>query len=506
METRSEAASRFRLSSYASLIASAIILVGLVLRLRQYLANRSLWLDEAALALNIIHRSFADLTQPLDHLQGAPIAFLYIEKLAVLMLGDGEYVLRLFPLLAGCLSLFLMYRLSRHCVSQLGTLFALGLFAILWPPIYFSSEAKQYSTDVAVALLLYLAGWWFLEHEAGIKHFLLLGAAGAIAGWLSHPALFVLGGAGFTLLLKYSLDRHMRGLRNLGFTIGIWLAGFILLYVVSLQGLASNTRLLDFWQNRFMPVPPWRDLQWFATSLESLFADATGLSSPFLITVLIFCVGSVSLLTRRWYCATLLLLPVFLTLLASGLRKYPFGDRLLLFAVPSVLIVLAEGLDRIRYTLRRIPWLSVSSWLLLAGYLLYAPLWSAQHNLLDPYLGEHIRPALAYLETEVRSSDLIYVYGGAGLPFRFYAPSYGFSHTDYVVGRIEAESPDGPIPELDALRRHGRVWVVFSHTLDWGTVDKRATILEYLDRIGRRENEYKASGASVHLYDFDTEP
>src|SRR5256885_16763608 len=40
--------------------------VGIFLRVAQYLANRSLWIDEAWLALNLLSRSFEHLTKPLD--------------------------------------------------------------------------------------------------------------------------------------------------------------------------------------------------------------------------------------------------------------------------------------------------------------------------------------------------------------------------------------------------------------------------------------------------------
>jgi hypothetical protein len=56
-----------------------IIGLGIVLRLTQYVFNRSLWYDEANLALNIIDRSVLELFQPLDHDQGAPIGFLLLE-------------------------------------------------------------------------------------------------------------------------------------------------------------------------------------------------------------------------------------------------------------------------------------------------------------------------------------------------------------------------------------------------------------------------------------------
>src|SRR5947208_3639344 len=76
-----------------------IICLGIILRCGQYLANRSLWLDESFLALNIVQRSFSQLLQPLSYGQGAPIAFLLVEKSFLQAFGNNEYTLRLFPFL-----------------------------------------------------------------------------------------------------------------------------------------------------------------------------------------------------------------------------------------------------------------------------------------------------------------------------------------------------------------------------------------------------------------------
>ncbi len=66
--------------SVENISVAFILFVGIVFRLRQYLFGRSLWLDEAMLALNIVNRNFSQMFQPLDFNQGAPIGFLLIEK------------------------------------------------------------------------------------------------------------------------------------------------------------------------------------------------------------------------------------------------------------------------------------------------------------------------------------------------------------------------------------------------------------------------------------------
>ena len=70
-------------------LAWIIIGFGILIRLIQYLYNRSLWADEAVLALNIVNRSYLELLQPLDYDQAAPIGFLLVEKLAVQLFGNN---------------------------------------------------------------------------------------------------------------------------------------------------------------------------------------------------------------------------------------------------------------------------------------------------------------------------------------------------------------------------------------------------------------------------------
>src|SRR5207244_11823416 len=60
---------------------------------------RSLWLDEALLALNIVRRPLSGMFRPLDYNQGAPVGFLLLEKLVTHAFGNGELSLRLIPLI-----------------------------------------------------------------------------------------------------------------------------------------------------------------------------------------------------------------------------------------------------------------------------------------------------------------------------------------------------------------------------------------------------------------------
>ena len=47
-------------------------------------------------------------------------------------------------------------------------------------------------------------------------------------------------------------------------------------------------------------------------------------------------------------------------------------------------------------------------------------------------MGEDIKPVMSYISNNYLTSDLIYVYYGAGPAFKFYAPQYGFVNTNIL--------------------------------------------------------------------------
>src|SRR4026208_361868 len=84
-----------------TLIAAIAILVGIALRVIEFARDRPLWLDEAMLSLNIASRSWAQLARPRAYDQSAPVAYLWLERLAVNVGGVNELTLRVLPFVAG---------------------------------------------------------------------------------------------------------------------------------------------------------------------------------------------------------------------------------------------------------------------------------------------------------------------------------------------------------------------------------------------------------------------
>jgi hypothetical protein len=526
-----------RASRLVTFAAWGLIALGGVLRLRQYLANRSLWLDEAMLALNIVNRDFARLFKPLDYDQGAPLGFLLTEKLAATLLGSGELALRLLPLLAGCAALWLFYLLLKRMLAPAGMLTALALFALSPTLVYYSSEVKQYSSDVFIAIFLF---WLFSRifvptphtellgthgqtlhrrdaesaenlqklsvlRVSAVKKFfrapqLILALCGALAVWFSHPALFVLAAIGLVLLI----ENRKNPLPVLGMG-ALWLASFAALYFVSLRELSANAFMLDFWTEYFMPLSLATPL-WILSALGGAFSNPAGLAADFWpIPAILALTGFIVLLRRHWQSAALCGLTLLAALAASALGKYPFGGRMILFSVPILFALVGAGVDGLVGWIKgkgrsgAAPLLAV----LLAGIMLYAPFMTSAENFIQPKYAEHIRPTMAYLQSNRKPGDVLYVYYWAIPAFRYYAPRYGFVETDFMAGNQHQNDPSGLLAEIDQLKGHPRVWILFSHVYEKGDYNEKDAILQHLNQIGDKKREFREPGTSVSLFLYD---
>ncbi|MDX9991248.1 MAG: glycosyltransferase family 39 protein [Anaerolineales bacterium] len=498
--------SRFRLPKvrWPGLAAALIILLGFILRLRQYLSGRSLWLDEAMLALNLVQRDFGGLLKPLDYDQGAPIGFLLLEKLGISLLGNGELTLRLPAVLAGCLTLIFFYLLLRRCLSPAGLLPALAFFALSERLIYYSSELKQYIFDVFGILALLLVFLYFAPKPAdespNPRGWVALLAAGVAVVWFSHASLFVLFGIGLALL--WQNRRNRRKLMAASLVILGWLLSFGAVFLVSLNSLAANQFLMAYWQEYFMPLPLWGNFSWIANTLAAMLTYfVPGL--PVWLALLLLLGGLVAL----WRLNSSLALVFALTLLAAfgaaALGKYPLGGRMLLFTAPISLGLAGAAFEELSRSLGRFRKLAVLTVLILAVSLLSDSAVQGWQNFARPRMQENLHPALRLLRTKHRPDDVIYIYPWAEPAFRYYAPFYGFESGQFSAGQADPpQSLAATEMDIKSLRGQARVWLLFSHVFEAGGVDEQEAILAAIDqqKLGKCRLESREPGSSVSLY------
>lgn len=482
---------------YLTVLPLLFALYGVALRARQYASGRSLWLDELAIALNIVRRSPGGLLRPLDHNQGAPLGWLLAEKVSVKTLGANEYALRLVPFVSGVLAIFVFWWVAHRVLPRYVVPVAVGLFAVSPFLVDYSSETKQYSSDVLVGLVLLALSLPLLADEPRRRDVLAWGGVGAVAVWCAHPAAFLLAGFSTAIFLVHVLARRWRA--ALWTVVGglVWGLSFVANYLVFLRKLNSNQNLLDFWKLGFLPRPvrPGTTLDWLELTWRDLVKNPVGLTRVGLVSLLV-AAGLAALAWRRPRQAALLVAPVLVFVAGAALRAYPLRGRLVLVLVPFVLLAAcAVALwfgEKPRALVAAVP-------VLLAGTLLVAPARASVDGLREPRTVTEIEPALRYLAERQQPGDEVWIHFGADLALRHYGPLLGVRPYAIMIFRPAT----GPCAEaIEPLHTPGsRVWVVFAHLYSNAPRNERETYLSRFGSIGREVDRYEAPGASVHLVD-----
>lgn len=496
---------------------AAIVALGAALRLVRYLQDRSLWLDESYLALNLMTRSYSHLVGALDFNQGAPVGFLVLEKLMLQAFGDSEHVLRLLPLLAGLASLPLFLALARMLLPRHVVPLALLLFAVLDPLVYYSDETKQYGLDVAVGLALLVLFARALRGPLGVERLTPVAAAGIVAPWLSDASVFFLAGFGIVAAVKGASRRDARSLGVQGLVYAFWLASFGTEYMLSIRHLGQLRQSLQGTSSTSSSV---------LKNLYVIFNDPGQLPRTVVgVTAVLAAAGAV-VLWRRRQDMTAVIAATSATAAAVGFdHRYPIGDRFILFLLPPAILLVAAGAGEL-LRLARGPVLLVGAAAATALVLVPALATTADH-LVHPPDAEPAKPLIAYVAGHWRPGDTLYLYQMSQYAFRYYLscrdcnaagrherslwpfrPSLGIAQTAPALvsetPRLVVGSAAGHdllaayTHDLSRLRGRGRVWLLFTHYWPYTEQELRAP----LDRAGRRLAAVRAGAALLYLYDF----
>ncbi len=326
-----------------------LLLLGLAARAVRFLVCFPLWDDEAFLCANFIDASFADLLQPLDYHQVAPLGFLAVELAAVKLLGFHEWSLRLFPFLCGLGSMVLFYHLSGKLLSGWPRVMAVAMFAVAYPGIRHGAEAKQYASDLLVGLVLVvLLVQWLYDRRAAWSA--LLVAFVPLALLFSYPGVFVAGGVsiawGWSLLRRGDLRQWL-----------FW-AAYNLLLVVSFAGVmwlaargqteAELEWMVRYWHYALPPREWGAFFRWLGlTHVGDLMAvPAGGGRGGSAFNFFLWLLGLGVLVRRKQ--GTLLwlaLVPMALHFVAALMHRYPYGGHVKFsqYMVPMMCVLMGLG-------------------------------------------------------------------------------------------------------------------------------------------------------------------
>ncbi len=494
--TSSDGSSR-GIPQWSNWLIWAAVVAGVALRLRQFIAAPAMWLDELILVENVIGRSLGQLlTQPLGWNLVAPKGFLAIEKFASLF-GHSDYVFRAVPFLMGIAGLLLFVRLARIVLPGYGAVAAVAMFAAAGPLIDYSSRAKQYSSDVAISVLMLLLAVDLQRNGFDAPRVRRAGLIGAIVVWFSQPSILLL--AGMAICFLFTQPRGTRaGVVRLSTWWGI---SAVASAAASLASLTPSTRhyMSTYWVHGFPPasVGEWVRTAWPWTALTGVVGRGSEASLGYLFPwlILAFAVGGAYLIWReRADRAWLFVAPVVVTLLAAIARQYPFSDRLLHFLFPVLFLLVAAAMG---WLANRAAALGMPVGLAILAVLLIPALYPVA-KLRPPYPIEDIKPVLAKIRGKRQPGDSVFVYYGAVPVLHYYGPAYGLNDGDYSRSGCHKGDTRQYLRELDSLRGKNRAWVVI--TAAHARYGERNDIVSYLDAIGVRRDAIVVPSQSVGGY------
>lgn len=352
------------------LLVVVLAALGIGLRLHHYFRNPDMWQDEAIIVVNLMSKNFQELLGTLLLDEAAPPLFLWIEKAVYLTLGDSTHALRLAPVLAGCCSMLLMVFVARRVLRVRALPWALLLFACSDRLLWHACEAKPYTFDTcnAAAVLALFCGTrsWSIGRRLA-----LFTLVAPFVIFLSYPGCFLCGGLLVALLpdvwrslrgesltnadspghpvtgssSHYCPSLWLRSRPLLGYallTLAVF-GSFALLFVGPIQA-QRNEAQTHFWVHSF---PAWErpwTLPWWLARMTVSMVDYSLRPAGGLLLGLAF-VGAGCLWRRRLRAELILLvLPIFLAMTAACIKAYPYeGSRLMAYAIPAIVLLVAEG-------------------------------------------------------------------------------------------------------------------------------------------------------------------
>ena len=493
----------------------AVTIIATVARFHEYFERRSLWFDEAAVAMNIVQRSFGQLLLPLDNEQTAGPLFLWAERVAYLIGGNNEFALRFLPLIVGLLLPLVMWSVARRLLPAIEGVVAAGFIALAPLLVYYANEVKPYGIDAFVTLLLFLTALRVEEMPDSRRRWIELALGGAFAIGMSIPAPFVLAGVTTFLLLKREVRRAPGVLANVAIVVGTWAVAAALVLVVYLPLIRHDSYIGGFmqhyWELTFLTTEPpglkERALNAVVAATRVTFLDGVIWPQQTNMILVMALAGLVRITRSRGVAAAAMLsVPIGLLVVAAAMKMYPLGERVILFASPITALVIVAGFmwpaQLFRGTLR-------TAAAVLAGVLLLVIPASRIVGGMQPLPGrsetrEFIREASRARSEKPR--PVIWLSAGSVMAWRYYAgpmapplaerkpgvlpPQPDSIDSGVLVGKwsqstVAKEKPDWGMYEIDRMRASGSPcgYMLLSGQLER---DERSRLVSALGRSGSR--------------------
>ncbi len=492
-------------------LVPASLILGAVLRTREWLYDKSLWLDEITVTNQLASRTFGGLLKPLGGNQGGPVGWLWAERASIDLFGVHELALRLVPWLASLVALGVFPLVCRRLLGRVVTPTATLLFATSPALIFYAAETKQYSSDTMCALLAVLVTLWLLDRTPDLRTGLLWGLACGALTWSSQPAILVTAACALSLIVRWARNRRALGSVLCGAVLlGLCLAAE---WFVTLRQQSANDALQAYWQ-KFGGYPPTnaslrQELSWLWRTFSTFVQQVAHLSLPVVAAVLALW-GLATLIRRRPWQGMVVGIVLLAAVGAAVTRHYPLADRLALYLLPLLLPMMAAGLaDADRTPERRLPgrwsWPVVVLCILGLAATTAPAVVTGVSKLVQPDERTAGRQAVEFVGRHRQPSDLVLTDRWGLSTVYFYGPRNHVS-----VGGVFSfpAAPAGCRSDpLAPLAHYRRVWLLFAHHPSDEPADRTEIYRSQLAARATLVTSFAGAGdAGAYLYDLSLVP
>lgn len=432
----------------------------------------ALWRDEAVTA-GMARRPLGSFFAVLGQIDAVHGLYYLLMNGVVRLFGDGEDVLRAPSVLGAVLAAWATAELGRRLGGTRVGLFAGTLVAISPALSRYAQEARQYTLTTGLAVLATLLLVRAVQERRGLTGY---GTVLCLLGLLHLFTLLLVPAHLITVLLLRDRDLLLR-----------WAA-------VTCLALAPCAMLAA------VALPQSGQVGWIeppdAVAVTEMLDSLAGSPGFFAFSVVLILLGRHAGVWRTaapW----MILPPVFLLVVSLWNPFYVF--RYVLFCLPAVALLVAAGMDRLRW--------SAGVPVLLAAALLTVPAHQAERR--PSERADDLRALAAIIRAESGPGDgIVFHYASYRRAMSAYPAAYR-GLNDVFVARPD-EGLDGaevPVQEFDErLRSVQRLFYVDNNRRPSGSVFAAPDTLKELMVRGNRDvwvrtGHWLFKGGSVHLYE-----
>lgn len=462
------------------IILFAVLFLAFFLRIKAFLIVRPLWHDEASLAMSILGRyNLMDFFTPLDFFQKAPPFFMSLTEFITRFFGSAEPALRTIPFISSLISVILFNILSSRILKKkISILLSNYLFAVNYQLIYYAQEFKQYSSDVMFVMLSVLIFTKVDFETVSYKRLILLSLISIIMIFFSYPAAIVIGAVILLNLFKFSREKLKK---IIIFSLPIVItAGFYFKFLLLPLQSREVEMFGSYWQDGFITLS--LSSVYNILKINLLYFFIPNHLLWFLTALFLF--GLYFFIKEKTREEMIILLTILFAIAASALQIYPLKERIALYLLPFIILIINKPLDRI--SLKRKIYSAVLVLVVFFSFYSYNFHYMQIFSQNDIFKNQDTRILMSLVSEKFKESDILVYNKASTADYYYYKAYFNFQPQQEICINLFKPDKKDYEKELRKLNKNQNYWFFYPYHLN--NYPEISFVTEWI-----KENNLKAS-------------